>query len=488
MTGTSGTIPDDINLLTALTSLTISGNDISGTLPSALFTLTNLERFYASDNKLSGTLSSSLGDLTMLAGLDLYQNHFSGMIPGEIGHLTGLQYLDLADNAFKGAEHGICAILLNSWFRKKPTGVTTSCTLRDAGRDGSWRNSEWDPTLCPVCLNDHHWCEPPRACTGGVEYHTFTGLQGGNGAVETSIAGANSAIFTVTDTGTGSPCTYAVSITTPGSGYVSQITAPETIVVKGTLLGGVDGAPGVGNDCTLTVAGAIDFAGFSAAHAAVTETSAAGGGTATVTVHSTGTGGVYSFTVTAPGTNYAIGDKLVILGSSFGGVDGTNDCTITTDAAGGFAGTAAGSPAAIAAAGLSATNVVVSGTAPGNTSFSSNPTSVPTATPSSHPTADPSTAPTTTMPTLQPTADPSTAPTLTPTANGTVPTASPTATPTTAPSDLPGGPAEWYFPLGASVDVIGAARRRLGAAGRRILQVFGSTGSSEAAQEEAEGL
>ena len=130
-----------------------------------------------------------------------------------------------------------------------------------------------------------------------------------------------------------------------GSNYNSDATigdnTADKIVILGTSLGGATPA----NDCTLTVTGAIAFAGFNKAHAAVTETSTAGAGSATVTVHTTGSGGAYTFTVTAAGSNYASGDTLVVLGTSLGGATPANDCTITTNAVGGFAGTAAGTRA-----------------------------------------------------------------------------------------------------------------------------------------------
>ena len=202
-----------------------------------------------------------------------------------------------------------------------------------------------------------HIMATPAATVTGVTPSSFTGIQGGVGTtIETSGAGANSAVFTIHNTGSGA---YTFAVTTAGTLYDSAATA-DKIVILGSDLGGVDGA----NDCTLTVTGAIDFASLNSAHSDVTETSTAGAGSAMVTVHTTGSGGAYTFTVTTAGTNYASGDTLVILGSALGGVDGTNDCTITTNAAGGFAGTAAGTPAAIGATGptsLSVANVVVTG-------------------------------------------------------------------------------------------------------------------------------
>ena len=83
---------------------------------------------------------------------------------------------------------------------------------------------------------------------------SFAGIQGGvRGTVETSVGGANSAIFTIHNKGSG---LYTFNITTPGSGYNSTNATgdgvADKIVIKGSTLGGVDGA----NDCTLTVTGA----------------------------------------------------------------------------------------------------------------------------------------------------------------------------------------------------------------------------------------
>jgi hypothetical protein len=184
------------------------------------------------------------------------------------------------------------------------------------------------------------------------------GIQGGVGTTVDSSANKD-AVFTVTNPGRGG--VYTFTVTTAGSGYTSAAVGGETIVVKGSLLGGSDGT----NDATLTVT-ANSFAGFDKTHNDVTEDSVGGNGSATVTVHTTGSGGAYTFTATTAGSGYAIGDKLVILGSALGGVNVTNDCTITTNAAGGFAGTAAGTPAAIAAGTttLSSGNVAITGTPP----------------------------------------------------------------------------------------------------------------------------
>ena len=113
-------------------------------------------------------------------------------------------------------------------------------------------------------------------CANVVREKRFAGLQGGVGdTVETSDAGANTAIFTIHNTGTGA---YTFDVTTAGSGYNSAGTA-DTIVIKGSNLGGVDGT----NDCTLTVTGAAGAAALSAANVDATGTPAALPSTTSVT-------------------------------------------------------------------------------------------------------------------------------------------------------------------------------------------------------------
>jgi len=83
---------------------------------------------------------------------------------------------------------------------------------------------------------------------------TERGIQGNVGeTVETSVAGACSAIFTITNSGSG---TYLFSVTTAGSNYEEG----DTVVVTGTSLNGATPA----NDATLTVVGGTSAASLSA--------------------------------------------------------------------------------------------------------------------------------------------------------------------------------------------------------------------------------
>jgi hypothetical protein len=85
-----GEIPNDLGLLTGLTSLSMWGNRLSETIPSSLGALTALTLLDLEDNILSGTIPSSLGALTALEELYLNENQLSGTVP----------FCDAGDQAF----------------------------------------------------------------------------------------------------------------------------------------------------------------------------------------------------------------------------------------------------------------------------------------------------------------------------------------------------------------------------------------------------
>ena len=166
----------------------------------------------------------------------------------------------------------------------------------------------------------------------------FTGLQGGaTGVVETSAAGAQTAVVTLSWGGYGGG--YDVAVTSPGTNYA----AGDKIKILGTALGGATPA----NDCTLT---AVENGGFKVyilgcdypskhnmqafpalqggTTTGVTETSTGGARSAVFTV-SSAISGDYHAKTTTPGSNYAAGDTISILGTALGGATPANDATLT---------------------------------------------------------------------------------------------------------------------------------------------------------------
>ena len=142
----------------------------------------------------------------------------------------------------------------------------------------------------------------------------------------TASAGGLTAVFNVTRTGT----SYSAVVTNIGTGY-SQT---DTLTFAGTQLGGATPA----NDMTLTVTSVDGNGGiltFSVAGTAVDtqDYPAISSGTnlqgqnATFDVVISGTS--YTVTQNAAGENYSPGQQLKINGSSLGGIDITNDVTIT---------------------------------------------------------------------------------------------------------------------------------------------------------------
>ena len=102
-TRVSGSIPVQIGLLRALTSLDLNNNALSGSFPTEMGSLTALTSLDLSSNSLRNALPTQIGLLTALTSLDLSGNSFTGSIPTQVGSLTSLTSLDLSSNSFSGA-------------------------------------------------------------------------------------------------------------------------------------------------------------------------------------------------------------------------------------------------------------------------------------------------------------------------------------------------------------------------------------------------
>jgi Leucine-rich repeat (LRR) protein len=100
--GLRGRIPDDLSLLTDLTSLGLASSDLTGTIPSTWVALTTLARLEVQGNRLSGTIPLSLGALISLQWLQFSDNSLTGTIPSSLGNLTLLAELDFYGNQLTG--------------------------------------------------------------------------------------------------------------------------------------------------------------------------------------------------------------------------------------------------------------------------------------------------------------------------------------------------------------------------------------------------
>ncbi|KAI5081867.1 hypothetical protein GOP47_0001610 [Adiantum capillus-veneris] len=98
----TGTLPEDVGLLTALETLDLSQNELTGKLPPQLGKLVNLHNLRLQSNKFTGSIPPELGNLEQLQYMYLTSNRLQGPIPHEIGRLKNLYWFDIAGNGLQG--------------------------------------------------------------------------------------------------------------------------------------------------------------------------------------------------------------------------------------------------------------------------------------------------------------------------------------------------------------------------------------------------
>ena len=99
----SGTLPSEIQNLTALERLEADDHMLSGNIPSWLGSMSALNDVNLSDNNFSGPIPSELGNLSSLQFLSLHRNELSGSIPSQLGSLSNLRQLNLNSNQLTGS-------------------------------------------------------------------------------------------------------------------------------------------------------------------------------------------------------------------------------------------------------------------------------------------------------------------------------------------------------------------------------------------------
>ncbi len=97
-----GEIPNDISILTNLTTLKLNNNFFTGSIPSFIYKMENLEFINLNHNYLSGSISPDIGFLSNLKELWIAENQLSGKLPVQIGQLNNLMYLNISKNKFQG--------------------------------------------------------------------------------------------------------------------------------------------------------------------------------------------------------------------------------------------------------------------------------------------------------------------------------------------------------------------------------------------------
>ncbi|KAL6329645.1 hypothetical protein AAG906_026370 [Vitis piasezkii] len=99
----SGSIPQEIGLLTSLNDLVLEGNSLTGPIPHSIGKLRNLTTLHLSGNELSGSIPQEIGWLRLLDNLRLSFNNLNGSIPTSIGNLSSLTIFFLDHNELSGA-------------------------------------------------------------------------------------------------------------------------------------------------------------------------------------------------------------------------------------------------------------------------------------------------------------------------------------------------------------------------------------------------
>ncbi|KAL7109227.1 hypothetical protein ACP275_06G162500 [Erythranthe tilingii] len=91
-----------VRILTAFTTIDLSGNRFSGNIPESIGKLTSLKYFNLSRNSLAGSIPPSLGNMSELESLDMSSNKLVGGIPWQLSRLTFLSKFNLSFNNLAG--------------------------------------------------------------------------------------------------------------------------------------------------------------------------------------------------------------------------------------------------------------------------------------------------------------------------------------------------------------------------------------------------
>ncbi|KAG8371006.1 hypothetical protein BUALT_Bualt13G0042200 [Buddleja alternifolia] len=89
-------------ILSLVTNINLSDNELSGDIPEGLTRLVELGSLNLSGNHLTGLIPDGIGEMKQLESLDLSRNFLYGEIPNGIAILSSLNYLNLSYNNLTG--------------------------------------------------------------------------------------------------------------------------------------------------------------------------------------------------------------------------------------------------------------------------------------------------------------------------------------------------------------------------------------------------
>ncbi|KAM3760742.1 hypothetical protein ACB098_01G216100 [Castanea mollissima] len=96
--GFQGPIPDDLQNMTSLKHLYLSGNHFNHPIPIWLYSFSHLKFLDLHSNNLQGTISSAIENLTFAISIDFSYNELGGKLPRSLGNLCNLREIKLSSN------------------------------------------------------------------------------------------------------------------------------------------------------------------------------------------------------------------------------------------------------------------------------------------------------------------------------------------------------------------------------------------------------
>jgi len=165
----SGVIPSGIQDLSSLTSLVVCNTKVSGSLPTSLLGMQLVRLINLALNALSGTIPSELGQLSRLEIFNLTSNYFSGTLPEELASWSMLKTMALGTNWLKGtipsSYQQLTSMLKVDWSNNFLTGFLPLETL-----------SAWNKTLTSLDLSNNSLNGTLSSDIGYLTHLTHLGL------------------------------------------------------------------------------------------------------------------------------------------------------------------------------------------------------------------------------------------------------------------------------------------------------------------------